>query len=223
MKKQLVNSSICRFIEILLAAILSILLTPYLIHNLGSSNYGLWVLVLSTLGWFNFLDLGLSTAIQRSIVIAIEKSNFRQVNKVFSVAVIFFSIIGVIAASATLILAYFPNILGIEAEKQPTAAMCLTILALKVFWDFILHCYKGIYNALLRLDIDANLSALNTVIKSALIYIYIIDFDILGAVFATIIADAITHTLKVYYAKKLCPQLKFQLKAVSKEEFYNIW
>ena len=73
MKQQLLKSSIFRTIEIIIITLISLVLTPYLIHHLGDEHYGLWILILSALGWFNFIDLGFAYAIQRNIVLALEK------------------------------------------------------------------------------------------------------------------------------------------------------
>ena len=214
MKKQLLKSSTFRFIEIAVATILSILLTPYLIHNLGAENYGLWILLLSTLGWFNFIDLGFSYAVQRNITIYLEQQSNHKINQVFSVAIVLFSTLGLIATLGILTLAIYPSLLGVEGSIRHTASISLSFLAIKVLLDFIMNSFHGFYAAYLRQDIDAKISTLNTIIKSVCIYYLILDFNIYGAVAATIFADIITHSLKIYFAKKLHPSFKFQLHLV---------
>ena len=73
--------------------------------------------------------------------------------------------------------------MGIADELQSTASIALAILAIKVFLDFVMNCYHGFYIAYLRMDIDANLSALNTIFKSILVYFLIIDLNVYGKVY----------------------------------------
>lgn len=223
MKRQLFKSSFSRVIEIVIITIISIVLTPYLIKHLGDENYGLWILVLSALGWFNFLELGFADAVQRNIVLALEKSDHHRINVIFSVAIALFGALGAIAASCVLVLAVFPGLLGTGDEQQSAAAIALAILAFKVFLDFIMNCYHGFYVAYLRMDIDANLSTLNTIIKSILVYFLIIDLNIYGAVAATIIADITTHSLKAYFARKLHPDFKLSLNLVKFSEVKELF
>ncbi len=218
MKEKLLKSSIFRVIEIVTVTIISLALTPYLIKHLGDENYGLWLLILSTLGWFNFIDLGFSSAIKREIAIALEKGDNRRINVVFSVSVVLFGALGIIAASCILVLALMPELLGINVDSQATAAVALSILAIKVLLDFIMNSFHGFFTAYLRMDIDANISLLSTLIKSALVFYLIVDFNIYGAVFATIAADVIAHCLKIYYAKKLNNGFQFSMKFVSFNE-----
>ena len=114
MKEKLVKSSVFRVIEIVTVTIISLALTPYLIKHLGDENYGLWLLILSTLGWFNFIDLGFSSAVKREIAIALEKADNHRINVVFSVAVVLFGTLGAFAASCLLLLALVPEALGIN-------------------------------------------------------------------------------------------------------------
>jgi O-antigen/teichoic acid export membrane protein len=222
-KEKLLKSSIFRVIEIVTVTLISLALTPYLIKHLGDENYGLWLLILSTLGWFNFIDLGFASAVKREIAIALEKRDNQRINIVFSVAVVLFGTLGVVAASCILILALVPELLGITIESQETAAIALSILAIKVLLDFIMNSFHGFFTAYLRMDIDANISLLNTMIKSALVFYLIVDLNIYGAVIATIAADIVAHCLKVYYAKKLNNGFRFSLKFVSFNEIKNLF
>ena len=45
----------------------SFLLTPFLVKKLGAQNYGLWVLVLSMLGYGGLLELGIQTAVVKLV------------------------------------------------------------------------------------------------------------------------------------------------------------
>jgi O-antigen/teichoic acid export membrane protein len=136
---------------------------------------------------------------------------------------VLFGTLGVVAASCILILALVPELLGITIESQETAVIALSILAIKVLLDFIMNSFHGFFTAYLRMDIDANISLLNTMIKSALVFYLVVDLNIYGAVIATIAADIVAHCLKVYYAKKLNNGFRFSLKFVSFNEIKNLF
>jgi len=222
-KQQLLKSSTFRTLEILIITVISLVMTPYLIHHLGDAHYGLWILILSALGWFNFIDLGFSYAIQRNIVLALENKDNHRINVVFSVAVALFSVLGSIATMCVLVLAFFPDLLGINEQEQSIATTAFAILAIKVFLDFIMNCFHGFFTAYLRTDIDANLSSLNMIVKSILVFYLIIDMNIYGAVLATIVADILTHSLKIHFARKLHPEFKFVFHLVKFSEIKELF
>lgn len=223
MKKLLLKSSSFRFLEVSIEIVISILLTPFLIYHLGDNHYGLWILIISTMGWFKFADLGFSYAIQRNIILAIEKGDNSKVNSTYSVAIVLFCILGFLAGIGVAALGFIPSFLGIEESNHTITKIALLVFAIKVFWDFMMNCFHGFFSAYLRMDISANLSTLNSIIRSVLIYYLIKDMNIYGAVLATMAADLFTNILKVYYAKKLNPNFYFNINLVKWTEFIELF
>jgi O-antigen/teichoic acid export membrane protein len=221
MKKQLISGTIFKLLERFTFIVISLLLTPFLINNLGLDGYGFWLLALSILGWFNVIDLGFPAAVQRNIILALELNDERKLNVVFATSMVLFTLLGAISAFSLIGISNFAiSLFGSESESL---SIVLTIFALKVFLDFFMNSFHGFYSAFLRYDIDSNLTSLNVIIKSGLIIILVPFYGIWGAVFATIFADILTNILKVYYAKKLYPPLSFNIKYFSFEEARSLF
>lgn len=218
MKKQLIASSIFRFLERGIVVVTSLLLTPFLIGELGEHDYGLWILIISVLGWFNIINLGFPSAVQRHITLALENADHQKVNVVFSTSLILFGILGIFAAAGLLFFALFPSIFGVDSLDQSTLALALAIFSLKVLWDFLMNAIHGFFAGLLRYDIDANISSFNAIAKALLVYLLVTDLNIMGAIIATLAADFIANILKVIYAKRIYPRLSFSYKNAQWDE-----
>jgi len=218
MKKLLFKSSIFRFLERVIVVITSLMLTPYLISVLGSNDYGLWILILSIMGWFNVVDLGFPQAVQRQIIQALELKDHERVNVVFSTGLALFAILGLFSVAILIGLTQVPAMFGVTGPDQITLVQILLVLAVKVFWGFLMNPFHGFFSGLLRFDIDANLSSLNAIVKAILVFWLIADLNIWGAVVATLASDVITNILKVIYAKRLFPSLSFKISFVRTDE-----
>lgn len=218
MKKQLLTSSFFRLIERAVVIVTSLMLTPYLISILGDKDYGLWILILSVLGWFNVIDLGFPSAVQRHITLALAKKDNEAVNIVFSTSIALFGLLGLFAASCLLVVIQFPNVLGIDEADGITFTLALSVLAIKIVWDFVMNAFHGFFSGLLRFEIDANISSLNSVLKALLVFYLLPELHIWGAVIATLATDVVTNILKAIYAKRLFKPLSFNAKLVSLEE-----
>ncbi len=218
MKKQLFASSAFRLLENIIMVAISLLLTPFFINTLGNNDYGLWLLTLSILGWFNVIDLGFPAAVQRHITIALEQKDNHQINTVFSTSLVLFGSLGLLSALGLLLLAQYPSIMGVNEASSITFTSALMMLALKVVWDFLMNAFNGFFSGMLRYDIDANISSFNTIFKATLVFLLIPEMHILGAVAATLTADFCSNIMKVYYAKKLFSPLSFKLSLVSFSE-----
>ncbi|ARD44553.1 oligosaccharide flippase family protein [Colwellia sp. PAMC 21821] len=223
MKKQLLTSSLFRFLERGIIVVTSFLLTPFFINELGSTHYGLWLLILSILGWFNVVDLGFPQAVQRQIVQALELNDKKRVNVIFSTSMVLFTVLGGFSVLALIGLTSVPAIFGVEGIDQITLIDILLVLSVKVLWGFMMNPFHGIFSGMLRFDIDANISSLNAIVKAVLVFILLSDMNIWGAVAATLASDVLTNTIKIYYAKRLFSDLRFSFKLASKKEIIDLF
>lgn len=223
MKNRLFAGSLFRLLENIIMVTISLLLTPFFIKTLGQNDYGLWLLTLSILGWFNVINLGFPVAVQRHITIAIEKKDELLINKVFCTSLFLFGFLGLISAVGLLIISGIPSNIGIPKENHISFQVAVSWLILKVIWDFLMNAFNGIYAGMLRYDIDAKISSINTIIKAILVYLLIPKYHILGAVAATLLSDLICHILKIYYAKKLFPPLKIKISLICFTELKSLF
>jgi len=218
MKKNLLKSSFYRYIELLVSIVVTFTLTPFLINQLGEMDYGLWILLLSTLGWFSILSLGFPSAISREINLALEKKNDLDVNKVFSCAIVLFITLGGIASIGIFFLGVFPQVLGIPIERLVVSSHVIYILCLKVFMDFLMGSIHGIFAGYIRFDIDAKISAGTELLKGIIAFLVVEKYGLYGLVFATMITELLKNILMVYFAIKLHKTLLFSIKYVSFKE-----
>jgi O-antigen/teichoic acid export membrane protein len=223
MLRKLFSSSFFRFLENIITVVTSLLLTPFLITTLGNENYGLWLLILSMLGWFNIINLGFPSAVQRHITWALESKSTDSLNRVFSTSILLFSVLGCVAIVGLLSLAYNPQILDISNSRFEVFTLSLSLLCIKVLWDFIMCSFNSFFACLLRYDIDAKISSLNAIVKAVLVYYLLLDLNIYGAVTATLIADFLSNILKIVCVKRLLPSLNFSISYASFNEFKSLF
>ena len=79
---QLKKGALLSYLTLMLTNIIGLILTPYIIKNLGDSEYGLYILIGGIIGYLTILDLGLNNAIVRYVSIYRAK-NDKQGEEVF--------------------------------------------------------------------------------------------------------------------------------------------
>ncbi len=223
LKDRLFQSAVFSIFGRIVAFSIAFIITPFMMQNLGAEGYGLWLLIIAVVGWFRFVDLGFSSAVQRSIAIAIENNDSEKINTIFSCSVVLFSSLGLMAAGFICLLSLFPSLLGVEEQHYTTVTISLLILSVKIFWDLGMSCFHGFYSALIRYDVDANINTANELIKAGLIFVLLSDLNIYGAVIATMAADFLTNIFKIGYARKLYPGFKFEKRLINKLEFKKLF
>ena len=70
-------------------------LTPYLIHKLGGEGYGIWLLVMSVVGYAGVLDLGVSAAVQRFVARYAGAGDQRAMNATLGSAMVLLTVVGI--------------------------------------------------------------------------------------------------------------------------------
>lgn len=220
MKQLLFNSSLFKFLEAIVGIAASLLLTPYLIGALGAEQYGLWVLVMSILGWFSLMTLGLPWAVQRNIAIYLARNETDNVNKTFSCGFVLFFLLGIAAVIVVVLLALNTEVFNVADENQ--LAGVLLALTIKVFWDCLFNAFFGFYSGLYRFDVDAKLTTICSLLQTALMFALVKPLGIKGAIIATLASDLVLRVSQFYSVKKLYPALRFSFDLIDRKEILQL-
>lgn len=79
--------------------------TPVVVHNLGDEAYGILSLIMATVGYFGFLDFGISQATLKFISEHLARNERSQVHRIISTSVFFSLIVGLLGAAIIIFLA----------------------------------------------------------------------------------------------------------------------
>ncbi len=142
--------------------LIALVASPYIVNTLGNDIFGLFSIVGVTLGFFGFLDLGISGAVVRHVSALNEKGEYEGVNRVIGTALAFYLTIGVLGAALILLLTntLVTRVLSIPPEFVTTAKLAFYISAPAFAVSVVVGTFSGIPRALQRFDIAAKLSIL---------------------------------------------------------------
>lgn len=116
---------------------MTFIMTPIYVRYLGVYNFGIWELVVATLGYTGLLDLGLGFSISRFIAKHLAEADHQALLVVFNTVTAFLSVIGLTLALVTLcIAAWFPYLLSAHSGPSISYAPFLAIISVQVFITF---------------------------------------------------------------------------------------
>lgn len=222
---------ILSYISIIASTVVQLIYTPFLIKMLGQSEYGLYSLIASVIGYLTVLDLGFGNAV------VVYTSKYRVNNekekeeKMHGMFKIIFYVIGVITACIGLILYFnidkiFSNSMTVhELEK---AKIMMIILTFNLVITFAFNIYSSIINAYERFIFQKVMSILNTILKPiVMIPLLFCGFkSVTMCIAITIINVIIMLSNYIYCRKKLKIKVKYTGfdKILFKSMFtYSIW
>lgn len=150
MKSEVKKGAILSYVLIFLTNIVALIYTPFLIRSLGQSEYGLYSLVNSIIGYLTVLDLGFGNAIVVYTAKYREQKDKEAENKLHGMFLVIFTVIGAIATLLGLIL-YFNagNMFGstMTSQELSTAKILLLILTFNLAVTFPFSVYTSIITA----------------------------------------------------------------------------
>src|SRR5659263_266912 len=93
---KLASGSMLRVSNLFANVIVSLLITPFVVHSLGDRMYGFWTLIGTFIGYYGLLDFGLSTAVSRYVAGAIGAQDEKECNRVITSALFIYIWVGII-------------------------------------------------------------------------------------------------------------------------------
>ncbi|MCC5451123.1 hypothetical protein LMJ53_05150 [Rheinheimera sp. UJ51] len=222
MKRLLISSSFYRALEAIWAAVTMLIVTPIVIKALGAETYGLWLLILSSVGLLSFFELGFASAIQRRMAQLIENNDLIRLNSIFSSAFFIFLILSIIAFTCVMLIAINPLVLGVSLNNQSTVFNALFLLSIKLVFDFVANCFHGIFSGHLRFDIDSKVSIVAITIKAILMVMLVHNYGFISLVLITLFVDISVHIIKFIIAYRIQPSLTLSLPINFKDDLIDL-
>src|SRR5262249_11633756 len=96
----LLTGTATKYLLLAINIVIGVFLMPYTVRHLGTSEYGLWMLVASMTAYFNLLDLGYGNGLVRHVADADARDNPTLVNQILSTFVVVYVVLGAVVAIA---------------------------------------------------------------------------------------------------------------------------
>lgn len=203
-------------------AVVTAILTPFLLHRLGAEQYGVWLLALGltfSSGYLALADLGLADAAVKFIAEARALGVVHRINEIASTTFAAFSIIGALAACVTVLAA--PLLVGIFNVSPGLAGVARTVFVLMA----------------LEVAVELPVSALRAVIEGAQRYAWLRTIDVGGRLLwggfaivavsaghgivalavASLVIAAARGVMSLLVAHRIQPELRLRASSITRD------
>lgn len=198
-------------------AVIGFLLSPYVVHHLGQTGYGVWTLVVSLTGYFGVLDLGLRQSVGRFVVRYVSLDDAENVNRTLTSAVAMLAGGGLLALLATVVFNFAFGVFHIEPRYQLAAREALLIAGLNISLALPLSVFSSILWALERLDILNAISIFGAAARATLtVMILGAGYGLVPLALITILENTAEYLVILLLAKRLYPKLGLRLRYFSR-------
>jgi O-antigen/teichoic acid export membrane protein len=223
--RQLARNVISNWVALAVTTLTGFFLSPFVVHHLGNVAYGVWVIIMSLVGYMNLMDLGLRGAITRFVSKGSTQGNHEESSQAVSGALWIRLWISLAIIGTGLILALaLPHIFVIPPALQATTRLALLVAAVTVAVNLWCGVFGGVLVALHRYDITSGISILQTCVRVAgVVYLLRSGHGILSlAVWdfcISLAAQAVTTAL----CFRIYPELKIAFGRPDRSTLAKLW
>ena len=171
MLKKIVLNSGSNVALLFVKIILTFIMAPVLIKNLGDYDYGLWEMLGAVIGYMGMLDLGIKPAIGRFAAKYNAEGDQDSQQLMFSSAFIFMIFVGLLLAATFLTIGlYYPELLsGTESAPFRYSVLCF-VLAGQFIFTFPGYVAESVLEGLQQFHLRNMITLVNSLLGSFLIF-----------------------------------------------------
>ena len=200
-------------------------LSPFIVHHLGDSAYGVWVLLVSLTGYLGLLDLGVRGAVTRYVARFHTQTRHEDSSRIVSSALGIFVIAGMIAIFFSVVLAAFAlRIFHIPPAHQFAAGVVLPLVGITVALSLTGSVFGGIVAGLQRFDLVNGIEIAISILR-ALATVLVLDAGkgIIALAAIQLGFAALRGLVYVYFSLRLYPELRVSLRLVNRQHLHMIF
>ena len=203
--------------------VVGIFLSPYILHHLGDTAFGLWILIFSATGYYGLFDLGIRSSIVRYVAKYSATDEQGELNRLANTALFSYSGIGLLTMAITLIASQYVDVIfRIPAEFAGTARWLLLMVGASVSLGFPLGMFGGILEGLQRFYL-LNLTSTSSSLLRALLIVLALRHGrgLLTVAFITVSLPLLTSLINAAAAFRLV-RLRLGAKYLSRSSLRRI-
>jgi O-antigen/teichoic acid export membrane protein len=203
--------------------LVSFYMIPFLVHSLGDRWYGFWSLVGTFIGYYGFLDFGLTSAVSRFISRAYGKNDHNEMNIVINTSMIIFGILGlitfVLSIGAAIVCSFFLQ----DEQEVIIFRIVILLLGFSVSIGFPMRAFAGILTAKIRYDLLSCLDLTKLFLRSTLIVFFIkAGYGLVALAVITVSVDLFGHALNIWFVNSVFKKIKISINNFRKNRIRTL-
>lgn len=151
---RILKNTLSNWAGMLINTIILVLLTPYLLRNLGNERYGIYQIVVPVIQYLILLELGLRGSVSRFASKYIAAKDIKSLNSVVSTTFFIFLAIGLIIMLISVVLGFLsPHFFSISKQYEQGALYVFAALGFNSVVSFLSYSFGGVLVGRQRYDL----------------------------------------------------------------------
>ena len=203
--------------------LVGIFLSPFILHRLGDTAYGIWILIFSVTGYYGLFDLGIRSSVVRYVSTFTATNDQEGLAKLINTSLATYATIGVVAMVVTLVSSLFVDrIFRIPADFLSTARLLFLMVGTAVALGFPIGVFSGVLEGLQRFYFVNLTNVISTLLRAALIvFVLHRGYGLLTVALVTVALPIMSSLARAVIALRVLP-VRFGWRYVDRTAFREI-
>jgi O-antigen/teichoic acid export membrane protein len=187
---------------------LTIVLTPVILHYIGTEQYGLFALATVLVSFLGLIDFGMTPVVLRFLSASLATSDHAEARSVVGTGIVFFFAVGLAGGATAVASGFFlvPAILSLSPGLDDIAAFVMSVAGVGFFFSMLQRPVAAIAGALQRYDVLATARIVSTSVGAgASVLVLWLGFGLKGLMVVTALQSALTMTILAWSRRRLLP------------------
>jgi O-antigen/teichoic acid export membrane protein len=193
-------------------AIFGFLLTPFLLHRLGDTAFGIWVLMSAFTGYYGLLEFGTRNAVIRYVARYHAQKDHTALSKVIGSTVVAYAGLGGLVFLVSMLIAWrLDALLAVAPEWIRPARILLVMFGIGTAVGFPISIFGGVLEGLQRFSVTGSVQAAAAAVRTVVIVIAVkMGFGLLAVGAITLAVNLSTYIIFVTVVFHLLPHLRLR-------------
>jgi O-antigen/teichoic acid export membrane protein len=222
-KRQIIKNVGSSWFSLGINVALGLVLSPFIVHRLGDTAFGIWVLILSITGYYGLFDLGIGSSVIRFVSKYTATGEHEELAKVINTSLFTYSCIGLLSFMVTAVMAArIGSMFHVPPEFVSTARWLLIMVGAAVALGFPFGIFGGFLEGLQRFYILNWTNIAANLLRAGLIF-YSLKHGggILSVALITVVMPLLASIARGFFALSYCP-VPFAFKYIDRSTFRRI-
>jgi O-antigen/teichoic acid export membrane protein len=223
-RSRVIRAAIANWAGRLIGLLVSLGLTPFILHHLGEDSYGLWILVGSIIVHGEVLDLGVNAGVVKYVAEYRARGMVHEASKLVASALCLYSIVGFCALVFSVVFArYFPDLFAVPAAERGTAQGLVLVLGLQLAIYLPGSTASSVLRGLQRYDVVNAIGITGSVTFAAgAISSLLAGGNVLTLAVTSLANSVLTQALSFLAVRHVAPWIRPRLHRIGWAEFRQL-
>ena len=222
-KREIIKNVSSSWFSLGVNILVGIFLSPFILHRLGNTAYGAWVLAFSVTGYYGLFDLGIRSSIIRYVSTYTATNDMEGLCKLINTSLAGYTVIGAAAMMVSLAVStYVGSLFRMPADFLPTARLLFLMVGTSVALGFPAGVFGGILEGLNRFYFVNATNLISTLLRAVLIVLALTHgYGLLMVAFVTVVLPLLSSLVRAVIALRLLP-IRFGWKYLDRRSLREI-